>query len=157
MVGEKLEQVVKFFPAWDKRSPDPKKNYGIHCVELLMLLKGEKGAVQFKLFTNWNLPQVQKETDAKYLINPDKKIGLCLYHPMPADLGYHSKVPRWEGQEPISQECEYTGGPCYYDGSGLNAQRIYEVLTKEGSDGVWRELEAYYKRIFEEASTHEQK
>src|SRR6266478_4794378 len=95
-----LERIVRFFPAWDKRDPDPKKNYGIHGVELLMALKGDKGAVQFKLFTQWNLPHVQEQTDVRFLQRPDK-IGLCLYHPMPADLGYHSKFPMYDGHEPM--------------------------------------------------------
>ena len=36
----------------------------------------------------------------------------------------------------------------YNDGFGLNAERIYEVLLKEGSDGVWRELKDFYKNVF---------
>jgi len=39
-------------------------------------------------------------------------------------------------------------GGCQYDGSSLNAERIYNVLLEEGDLGVWRELETYYNRLF---------
>lgn len=137
---EKLERIVKFYPAFDKRSPEPSKNYGVHCVDLLMLVRGPKGAVQFKLFTGWYLPNVVKEHE--------NRADHLFCHPTPADLGYHAHTPQYEDQEPISAECEWLGGPCYYDGSGLNAQRIYDVLLVEGDEGVWRELEEYYKELF---------
>lgn len=60
-----MEKIIKFAPAYDKRHSDPKKNYGVHGVELKFILKGEEGAVQFVIFTNWMLPNVQKEQDAK--------------------------------------------------------------------------------------------
>src|SRR5690554_1678397 len=62
-----LEQLVTFEPAWDKRDPNPAKNYGVHGVELRMVLKGEKGAVQFVLYTGWQLPHVTKENDERIL------------------------------------------------------------------------------------------
>lgn len=49
----------------------------------------------------------------------------------------------------MSGECKHVkGGKCYYDGSGLNADRVFEILRREGSDGVWRELEEYYTETF---------
>ena len=149
-----MEKIIKFYPAFDKRNPDPHKNYGIHGVDLRMILKGNKGAVQFVLYTNWMLPHVTKEMDIRILKEARQgtlsDISLqCAYHPQPADLGYHSPVPIYEGQNVCSESCEYLDGkPCYYDGSGLNAESIYEVLLKEGSDGVWRELEDFYKNVF---------
>jgi hypothetical protein len=119
-----------------------------------MILKGDKGATQFVLYTNWQLPHVTKELDDR-LLNEARQGKLSQYslyssHPVPADLGYHSLVPMYDGQGICRGNCEYLdGNPCYYDGSGLNAERIYEVLLKEGSDGVWRELEDYYNKLFE--------
>jgi hypothetical protein len=143
-----MEKIVKFYPAFDRRK-DPKGNYGIHGVDMRMILKGDKGAVQFVLYTNWHLPHVQEELNIK-AIGQDSIYISAILNPMPADLGYHSPVPIYEGQSVASESCEYLDGkPCYYDGSGLNAERIYEVLLKEGSDGVWRDLEDYYNIIFE--------
>lgn len=112
-----------------------------------MVLKGEKGAVQFVVYTGWHLPHVTKELDQKPVYR-DRPHLLC--HPMPADLGYHSPIPQYEGQRPMEGVCQELGGTCYYDGSGLNAERVFEVLLREGSDGVWRELEEYYTSVFGE-------
>ena len=68
---------------------------------------------------------------------------------MPADVGYHSPKPIYEGQEIMSDCCECLGGkPCYYGGSGLYAEKIYKVLVEKGSDEVWKKLEEYYIDIF---------
>ena len=140
MSNKAFEQIVEFLPAFDKRSDDPKKNYGIHGVELRMVLKGDAGAVQFLLYTNWQLPHVSEELKGNTLFD----------RPLPADLGYHSKTPMYEGQE-CRNDCQYLDGhDCYYDGSSLDADRIFKVLCAEGSDGVWRALEAYYNDVFGE-------
>lgn len=170
-----LERIVEFTPAFDKRDPDPQKNFGIGGVDLRMVLKGPEGAVQFLLLTQWMLPNVQAELDAR-------ATPRSLSRPIAADLGYHSRTPRYDGQKPMGSEkydlkalsrnlramangggepevvshptgtftpCEYLDGePCYYDGSGLNADRIWLVLLHEGSEGVWRELEQYYADVF---------
>lgn len=131
-------------PAFDKRSPNPRMNYGIHGVELRMVLIGTKGATQFVLYTNWQLPHVEAEFDKR----PHRE--RFLDKPMPADLGYHSPTPIYEVQEPRGS-CEYLNGhPCYHDGSGLNAEPIFDVLLREGSEGVWRELTSYYNDTFAE-------
>jgi len=143
---KQLKKIIEFSPAFDKRDPDPAKNYGVHGVDIKFVLKGEKGAVQFLLFTNWQLPHITAKYKNKF--NSPQDIELW-FTPMPADLGYHRKNPEYSGQNPTHNKCEYTGGICYYDGSTLNAKRIYDVLLHEGDEGVWRELELYYKKIFE--------
>ena len=145
-----MERLVTFEPAYDKRDPDARKNYGIHGVNLRMVLKGERGAVQFVLYTNWQLPHVQDEMLKKAAVRHDLSYLRMMFAPSPADLGYHSLTPHYEDQPPHAN-CEYLDGrPCYYDGSGLNADRIYGVLLAEGSDGVWRELQEYYAGTFGE-------
>jgi hypothetical protein len=134
-----FEKLVTFTPAFDRRDPNPSKNYGIHGVELRMILKGPLGAVQFVLYTSWQLPEVTKEFEA---------LGKGSFDPLPADLGYHWRTPRHEDQQ--KRECHLLDGSyCYYDGSGLAANRIWEVLLREGCDGVWRELEKYYVSLSE--------
>jgi hypothetical protein len=150
-----MERITKFIPAFDKRNPDPNKNYGIHGVELVMVLKGELGAVQFVLYTNWNLPHVTEELIEKRLQKalPPSTLSIydfTLFTPQPADLGYHSLIPKYEEQVK-RDNCPYLDGkPCYYNGSGLNAQRIYDILLYSGSDGVWKELEEFYEQTFGE-------
>ena len=143
-----MERFIELRPAYDKRHHDPRKNYGIHGVELKMFLKGECGVVQFVLFTHWHLPQVQAELLSKCRGYNGHN---CSMQASAADLGYHSPKPIREGDTPISDNCRYLDGrPCYYDGSSLAAERIFKVLVAEGDAGVWRELETYYKELFGE-------
>ena len=178
-MSEQFEQITEFTPAYDRRDPDPKKNFGIHGVDLRMVLKGPEGAVRFVVYTNWQLPHVTKENHTLARIGKltDTLMG-CLFDPMPADLGYHSPKPMYPDQKPMGAEkldfdhketlkglsgdieipttvktgtftpCEYLGGGPCYDGSTMNAERIYEVLLREGSKGVWRELREYYNGVF---------
>lgn len=134
---------ITFEPAYDRRDPNPSKNYGIHGVNLRMVLKGDEGAVSFLVHTNWYLPHVQKEMESNG--RPS-----WMFQPMPADLGYHSPKPMYDGQTPISQTCEHIGNvPCYYDGSGLNAEPVFVRLLEQGEDGVWAALEDYYAATFD--------
>jgi hypothetical protein len=127
-------------PAWDKRNPDPKKNYGIHCAGLCFYVKGPLGAVQFVMYTGWFLPQNAESMSSERLRS---------VYPMAADLGYHSPKPRHKGQTLAQKDCEILHSPCYYDGSGLNAEPIMAKLIAEGSEAVWQALEAYYVETFE--------
>lgn len=146
---EKFERVVEIIPAFDKRHEDPKENYGIHGCDLRMILKGRKGATQFVVFTNWHLPHVQKEFDAKRDFGMVSSHTLC--HPMPADVGYHSYTPRYEGQNFTREDCAYLGGKrCYSDGSGLDAYDVYKMLVEKGGEAVWSELERRYHQWFPE-------
>lgn len=134
-----LTREVQLLPAYDKRP-----EYGVHCVELRMVLTGTKGVVQFVLYTGWYLPE-NKETS--------ERLGSIFNgRPMPAELGYHARKPvrDWQKKdEPSFGSCEYLDGdPCWYDGSGLNAERVYQLLLKGGSDAVWEELESYYEAVF---------
>jgi len=140
--GDAPVRIVEVSPAFDRRDPDPSKNYGIHGAEIKFILKGPAGAAQFVICTNWMLPHVQKE------IGPRKGWTTYCAVPMGADVGYHSPVPMYEDQEPIAEECPYLDGrPCYYDGSGLRAEELLERMIEEGDSAVWRELERVYSDL----------
>lgn len=145
-----MERLIEMSPAWDRRDPDPRKDYGIHGVDMRFVLKGEKGATQFLLYTGWILPETIGVSDImNYPDQLKRHYEGRGYSPlMPADLGYHSLTPMYESQS--SYDCEYVeGGKCYYDGSSLNAYGVFESLLREGSEGVWRELEDYYTSLWE--------
>lgn len=141
-----LTREIFFTAAYDKRAPEPSKNYGVHGVEMRWYLKGPEGAIQFVVFTNWHLPHVQQELDRKSF----GEFPHLSCHPQPADLGYHSRVPRYEDQRPMDGECSVIegGGPCYYDGSGLRADDVYRLLVEKGSEAVWQFLEEEYRSTF---------
>jgi hypothetical protein len=49
-------------------------------------------------------------------------------------------------------DCAYLDGrPCYYDGSGLNAEDAFDVFTDEGEEALWTFLERYYEATFNDA------
>lgn len=173
MPKETLKHEWMARPAFDKRSPNPKKNYGIHGLELRYYVKGKKGAVQFILYTNWQLPHVDKETFGDWNSPKYDHHMRILCKPMPADLGYHSPVPMYEGHEPMQPTkiktvaktknnplgfkvekigkvpvCEVIGVPCYYDGSSMNAERIFDTFVTGGDIALWKELEDYYYATF---------
>jgi hypothetical protein len=140
---EELKREVFISAAFDKRSADPKKNYGIHGVNLKFMLSGEKGAIQFVIYTNWFLPHVQKEIDHRPV---DNMFPHLLCHPQPADVGYHSPVPVYEGQEEMDC-CYLPNGKCYYDGSGLQAEEVFNIMVAGGGDAMWAELERRYNNL----------
>ena len=105
---------IEFQPAWDKTHTDPKKNDGVHGMSMLFGLSGLRGAVVLSIYSNWMLPQTRNSNICEIEQYPFK----YWQKPMPADIGYHSPVPTYEGQESLQEECKFLGGlPCYYDGS----------------------------------------
>src|SRR5205807_10288634 len=104
---------------------------------------------QFLLYTNWMLPHITEQAVQRTLAAPDA-IGLKVnFLPLPADKGYHWSVPRYDGQ--TMRECDLLpGGKCYYDGSGLNAEETFGRLLREGSEGVWKDLEEFYHELAQE-------
>jgi len=141
-----IEHEIIIRPALDKRHTDPSKNYGIQGCDMVFYAKGASGAIQFVLYTQWHLPHVQKELSAKCKGGS----SYCPRQPLPADIGYHSKVPMYDGQEPIDDNCKLTGGRCYYDGSGLQAEQYYEILVRGGLDALWEALDQRYYDTFTE-------
>jgi len=136
---------IKFECIWGKEGckPNTGGSHGRHGLTLIFVSKGDAGAVQFLLYTGWMPQHVKPSTIGAHYI--DDWGG----HIMPADLGSHSKTPRYEGHEPIESSCEYCDGqPCYYDGSGLNASDAMYALVNGGEDALWAFLDAYYESVF---------
>lgn len=180
MSVEMFERITEFDPAFDRRDPDPKKNFGIHGVQMRWVLKGEKGAVQFLVYTNWQLPHVTQEQVLRLQLARDYGMETrCFWLPMAADLGYHSKFPMYEGQQPrgavdvkLSMDeskegfdkfsatstatgtfspCPYLdGAPCYYDGSGLQAETVLKMLIEKGGEAVWDYMLECYHGVFDQ-------
>ena len=138
---------IVFHAAYDKRHPDPKQNYGVHGVDACFYLIGPKGAVQFILYTDWQLPWVRSVAETlgrgREEIEPDLRRRIC--EPMPADIGRHALVPSYDFETVCKNECELLGGkPCYYDGSSLGAYDVFEILIAGGDEALWTELDRRY-------------
>jgi len=143
-----FERQVEWSPAYDKRPKNPgDPDYGVHGMELHFILLGPKGdlATQFVLYTNWHLPHVEKELDAKL----DSRFPHLSCHPLPSDLGYHSAWPTYEDQSAMGHCDILSCGNCHYDGSGpgLAARDLYERFVAEGEEVVWTELRRRYDHL----------
>lgn len=171
MKRPKLEHITKFKPAFDKRNPtDPSKDYGIHCMECHMVVKGKEGAIHFIFSTGMFLPETMDEYARDGRLNPtliSPSRYYMLNKPMGIDVGYHSPKPMFDDQQPVWPTkmkkigpepldiefekigdappiCEYIGVPCYCDGSALRADEWLNILLREGSDSIWEMLEDDY-------------
>jgi len=144
-----LKREVFFEAGYDKRNSDPKKDYGISAMKIRFVLSGDKGACQFLISTDWYLPNIQKEKSNDFEFNRLSR-GINGLKPSGWDIGYHVLTSQYEGQEPIDNKCEYLNGqPCFYDGSGLQAEEFIPEFLAGGSDAVWKMLEERYKQRFE--------
>jgi len=152
-----MEHLVKFEAGYDcirfeckhgssDCAPGKGGSHGIHGLSIRFVSKGEKGAVQFLIYTGWLPQKVEKDKIGNmYISEWGLQHGL-----IPADLGYHSKVPMYEGHTMISENCDLCdGNPCYYDGSGLNAVDAMYTLVNAGDEALWKFLDQYYLSVFE--------
>lgn len=135
-----LEESVQFCPGFACRDRSM-RGHGIHGMEIRWYLRGPAGGAQFVLFTDWvpGRPPVK---------------SLAYMYPMGADVGYHSRRPIYEDDQPFSDSCEMTGGGvCYYDGSGMRAQELVHVFKEFGEQAIWDELQSVYDSLPVEAET----
>lgn len=155
----KLRREIQITPAYDKRNPDPKKNYGIGSCRIFFSVIGDKGAVTVNFGTNWFLESTVKEyRDSgiyRHNLGGDDdsfktKIDLVnTTEPIKAwTWDYHAKKPMYKGQKAMKGKCEFTKGKCYCDGSCLTADKFLPILLEKGSEGVFEQLEADYKTRF---------
>jgi hypothetical protein len=129
---------VQITPPYDKRHKNPSKNYGIGGMMLRMMVVKNKSAIQFVAYLPVYLPHVVNELSENG--HNFKGAGF--------DVGYHSPTPQYAEQKPIEDNCPATGGVCYYDGSSLQAEPVYEVFLQDGMDAVWPILESRWREMF---------
>lgn len=150
MKTDKFERITNVSLPYDRRHPDPSKNFGIGGLRVWFILKGPAGAVQFCAIFPCYLPHVQNELMTKYGTSPENHF---MWHILAADVGYHSHAPMHEGAELHTNECEVLGGPCYYDGSSMEAlawgEKIFAVTGEKPEAVLWALLEKCYAETFE--------
>ena len=132
--NEILERAVIFEPGYSDTVPH---RYGKHGLGIRWLLRGPKGAVQFLMNTGW----VPGEKGIPPRISD--------LYPTGSDLGYHARVAQYQGAEEwgLHERCEYIGGRCYYDGSGLAADEVLTEFIREGERAIWKALEDRYAAL----------
>ena len=159
-----LEREIRFEPGYDYTEEDakgpPGKARGVHGLQIRWLLKGEDGTVQFLLYTDWLPTDVEagpwgpifsrRKREERAQRSPSMLAGMF---PMCADLGYHWRWPTYEDQA-FHGECDALkgGGDCYYDGSGMAAEKVGALMVVGGSDAVWTHLQDYYYELQHDAN-----
>lgn len=126
--------------------PEPARNFGVGTVRMTFYVRGEKGAIQWMIGTEWGIEPTRAHL-AKFgwskHDDPRKPTGW--------DLGYHSPVPHYDGQSKMDGHCDVIGSGCYYDGSGLNADLLIEGFLAGGTEWLWPKLIEVYRTYFEDA------
>ena len=118
-------------------------SHGVHGITLRMVVRGDGGAVQFVAYLSDLLPG-----SVGHMGRRAREFDSA----MAVDLGYHSKVQRYDDQG-CMDDCEWIAdGKCYYDGSGLDAEPVLDLLLERGSEGVYEYLERYYCHVFDGAA-----
>ena len=144
------ERAIAFIPGYNgDRTRDANKDFGVHGMEIWWYLRGPRGAAHFGVFTDWipgklypghgRMPVGMQEMPASQ-------------YPNGADLGYHARVPQWDGQEAYGRDdCTVIDGRCYGDGSGLRADALAKTFTELGEPAIWAALELEYLNLSTEA------
>ena len=135
-----FQREVHFAAAYDKRAPEPSKNYGIHGVHITFTVKRGGEGLTFSLSTNWQLPHVQEETDAR----PYDPSHPWLFHkPQPFGVDYHFREPEYDDQH-RRDKCEVTGAHCYSDGSALLGDDFMRTLIEGGDAALFARMEQQF-------------
>lgn len=136
-VGD-FERIVSFMPGFVCPVSGP-KSHGIHGVDMIWVLKGDKGAVDFVLFTGW-MPQTAGRLASM--------VGLP---PVPASIGWHSNTPLFPAHGKRKGKCPWVDGPCYPDTSFTLSEKAFAILTAEGEEPLWAFLESCYRNQFDKS------
>lgn len=168
MISEKkngFTRKIAFTPGYHKVHEEPRKNFGVHGMGVIMVLVGKKGAVHFAFNTGMMLDKTYDWWEENGLNKAPRKMH------MGYDVGYHSPKPLHEWDEPTRQKklkktgkgpldfkfenatkdvpvCEWIGVPCYCDGSAMRAAEWEQVVIGEGDEKIWSMLEKEYKSVF---------
>lgn len=146
MSEDKFTRWMECTPSRNWIHKTPNRNYGISTMRMVFYIKGPKGAVQWVIGTEWGIESVRSHLSQFTDHHREYQ------KPSGWDLGYHSPIPRYEGQtEMTGGPCDVLGGPCYYDGSSLNADDLIEGFLAGGTKWLWPKLEEYYASVFEDA------
>ena len=153
-LGNGMQRMVTFQVGYDHR-PFPEDcgggGHGRHGMTLRFILRGPHGAVQWVAYLMNMIPgnvNIMGEVESEHPVSVVAVLDRSLGDAMATDLGYHSLVPQWEGQEEYKRECKLLPeGYCYYDGSSVNAVPVLAAFLQHGPHAVWASLARYYKEV----------
>ena len=132
-----MEQTIKFEPA-----------RGAHGADMFFILKGDKGAISFTVFTNW-----KSESFKNSLSNDREYHALDLCAPMAEGFYYHSFI-RLDEEDNLKDDCDFIDNTCFSQSiySLTYSDKVLQDLIDKGSTPVWEAMTEIYNFVFERAS-----
>ena len=137
-----LEESVQFAPGYNCPARGP-QSHGVHGMEIRWMLRGPAGAVWLCMFTDW----IPGERTPGHGLPPSGPYDGWERCPDGGGLGYHARIPQYEGHEIDREDCDVIGGPCYGDMSFGGADEPVKRFVAEGEQAIWDALEARYADI----------
>jgi hypothetical protein len=137
------EESVQFVPGYNCPVPGG-KGHGVHDMEIRWHLRGPAGAVWLAMTTGWTPGDLYPG----HGLPPSGLVRDMTKRPDGFGLGYHARVPQYEGQA-AEDGCPVIGGPCYADLSYVGADEPVRRFAAEGEQVIWDALEARYADLAE--------
>lgn len=128
---------VHFYPAWDKRSDDPKKDYGVSGVNIHMRLVDDDWAAELVMLTPWMLPAVQqwhKSLEPTIGAKVTPTCDVAVHHRNGTSDEFGRIVQ--PGQCDVFPDTSCQNVPV----SAFLGERLYKILVVEGEEPVWEGL-----------------
>lgn len=140
------ERAVVFQPGYNgDRTGDPRRDYGVHGMEITWYLRGPKGCVTLtvtvpmwvpgNLYPGHGLPPAGEPHWAD------------MHNPHGFGVRYCAPVAQYEGQEPSRDDCPFIGVPCYADRYLSGADEPASKFTEFGDAVMWAALETFYLNL----------
>lgn len=138
-----------FSKSFDRRDPDPKKDYGIGGVDLWFVLKGKKGAISASFRTGWYLPSCFENN--YYLDQHERERLRCFMVDM------HTPSCGEIDDDSDTNACTWLdNGKCYLSSTLRDDEKVLQkALLERGSIGLWNEMIKIYYREFNKRASND--
>jgi hypothetical protein len=137
-----LEESTWFRPGYNCPARGP-RSHGVHGMEISWHLRGPAGGVWLTMFTDW----IPGERTPGHGLSPSGRNENWSRYPDGGGLGYHARVPQYEGQTVDREDCDIIGGPCYSDMSFGGADEPVKRFVVDGEQAIWDVLESHYAEL----------
>ena len=141
-----FKRVLGVTPPFDKRSPNPRKSYGIGSLRLYFAVVKDNKAVSVTIGTNSYLNSVLVDYSnsvipirRKMYLNKADYQGFMAF-----DIVWHKSTR----SKKKGYECDlFKSGKCEFESSGIKSSqdKVAEIFVEQGEDGVWDYLEKEWK------------
>jgi hypothetical protein len=127
-----MEESVQFVPGYNCPVTGG-QGHGVHGTEIRWFLRGPLGAAWLTVLSDW----IPGDRYPGHGLSPSGRNENWDMFPMAYGLGYHARVPQYEGQERDLDDCNLIGGPCYGGVELGGADEAVKRFVTEGEQVAW--------------------